>query len=91
MNCFGQMVFVCALTVRVKNLDDVPAWGKRFEERGTRITVELLLEKLIAGESAEQILRAHPHLPEGSISAALAYALAVIRNDLIVPLERRSA
>lgn len=58
---------------------------------GTRITVELLLEKLIAGESAEQILRAHPHLPEGSISAALAYALAVIRNDLIVPLERRSA
>lgn len=39
---------------------------------GTRITVELLLEKLAAGETAEQILRAHPHLPEGSLSAALA-------------------
>jgi len=38
---------------------------------GTRITVELLLEKLAAGEPAEQILRAHPHLPEGSIPAAL--------------------
>jgi uncharacterized protein (DUF433 family) len=58
---------------------------------GTRITVELLLEKLAAGETAEQILRAHPHLPEGSIPAALAYAAAVVRNESIVPLERRSA
>ena len=47
--------------------------------------VELLLEKLAAGEPAEQILRAHPHLPEGSILAALAYAAAVVRNELIVP------
>jgi uncharacterized protein (DUF433 family) len=39
---------------------------------GTRITVELLLEKLGAGEPAEQILRAHSHLPDGSLSAALA-------------------
>jgi uncharacterized protein (DUF433 family) len=58
---------------------------------GTRIPVELLLEKLAAGEPAEQVLRAYPHLPEGCISAALAYAAAVVRNELIVPLERRSA
>jgi uncharacterized protein (DUF433 family) len=58
---------------------------------GTRITVELLLEKLAAGEPTEQILRAYPHLPEGSIPAALTYAAAVLRNELIVPLERRSA
>jgi uncharacterized protein (DUF433 family) len=58
---------------------------------GTRITVELLLEKLAAGEAVEQILRAHPHLPAGSILAALAYAAAVVRNESIVPLERRSA
>ena len=41
---------------------------------GTRITVELILEKLTAGETAEQILSAHPHLPAGSIRAALAFA-----------------
>lgn len=58
---------------------------------GTRITVELLLEKLAAGDTCEQILRAHPHLPEGSIAAALAYTVAVIRNEVVVPLERRSA
>ncbi len=58
---------------------------------GTRITVELLLERLAAGEPAEQLLRAYPHLPEGSITAALTYAAAVVRNEQIVPLERRSA
>ena len=53
---------------------------------GTRITVELLLEKLAAGESAEQIRRAHPHLPPGSIEAALAYAAAAVRNEIVVPM-----
>ena len=52
---------------------------------GIRITVELLLEKLAAGEPAEQTARL-PHLPEGSIPAALAYAAAVVRNESIVPL-----
>ncbi|MGL4421595.1 MAG: DUF433 domain-containing protein [Gemmataceae bacterium] len=58
---------------------------------GTRIPVELLLEKLAAGESVEQIQRAHPHLPEGSIAAALSYAVAILRNESVIPLERRSA
>lgn len=58
---------------------------------GTRVTVELLLEKLAAGESFEQIRHAHPHLPEGSIQAAIAYAAAVVRNEVIIPLDRRSA
>jgi uncharacterized protein (DUF433 family) len=29
---------------------------------GTRVTVELILEKLPYGEPAEQILESHPHL-----------------------------
>ena len=58
---------------------------------GTRITVELLLDKLAAGESAEQIARAHPHLPSGSLEAALGYAASVIRNELVIPISRRVA
>jgi uncharacterized protein (DUF433 family) len=38
---------------------------------GTRITVELILEKLAAGETVEQILDAHPRLTREAISAAL--------------------
>ncbi|HEY0558561.1 MAG TPA: DUF433 domain-containing protein [Thermoanaerobaculia bacterium] len=37
---------------------------------GTRITVELILEKLAAGETVEQILDAHPRLTREAISAA---------------------
>jgi uncharacterized protein (DUF433 family) len=42
---------------------------------GTRITVELILEKLAAGETIEQILDAHPRLTKEAISAALHYAV----------------
>jgi uncharacterized protein (DUF433 family) len=37
---------------------------------GTRVTVELILEKLAAGEFVEQILEAHPRLTQQSIHAA---------------------
>ena len=44
---------------------------------GSRITVELILEKLAAGESIEQILEAHPRLTREGIQAAL----ISIKND----------
>ena len=40
---------------------------------GTRITVELVLEKLAAGETVDQILDAHPRLTREGIQAALAF------------------
>ena len=54
---------------------------------GTRITVELILEKLSAGESREQILSEHPRLTEEAISAALAFAAEALRADVVYPLE----
>jgi uncharacterized protein (DUF433 family) len=53
---------------------------------GTRITVELILEKLAAGETAEQIREAHPHLPESAIPAALAFAAEALKADVVYPL-----
>ncbi len=41
---------------------------------GTRITVELILEKLAAGETIEQLLDAHPALTGVSVLAALDFA-----------------
>jgi len=54
---------------------------------GTRITVELILEKLAAGESVAQILGAHPQLTEASIRAALAFAARALRADVVYPLD----
>lgn len=53
--------------------------------RGTRLSVELILEKLSAGESVEQLLDAHPRLSEESIRAAMAFAARAIRADVIYP------
>ena len=55
---------------------------------GSRITVELILEKLAAGEPVAQVQRAHPHLPAGSVEAALAYAAAVVRNEVVVSMRQ---
>jgi len=53
---------------------------------GTRITVELILEKLAAGETIEQILEAHPRLTREAVLAAIAFAKEVLRADVIYPV-----
>ena len=53
---------------------------------GTRITVELILEKLAAGETIEQILEAHPRLTLAAVQAALAFAAEALRADVVYPL-----
>ena len=55
---------------------------------GTRITVELILEKLAAGETVEQILTAHPRLTQDAFRAALDFAAKTIKADVIYPLTR---
>ena len=53
---------------------------------GTRITVELILEKLAAGETVEEILDAHPRLTDEAIRAALAFASEALRADVVYPI-----
>ncbi len=53
---------------------------------GTRITVELILEKLAAGETIEQILDAHPKLTREAIQAALAFAAESLKADVVYPI-----
>ena len=53
---------------------------------GTRITVEMILEKLSAGETVEQILEAHPRLTNEAIRASLAFAAQALRADVVYPV-----
>lgn len=52
---------------------------------GTRITVEMILEKLAAGETIEQILQAHPKLTQEDVQAALRFAAEALRCDVVYP------
>ena len=54
---------------------------------GTRITVELVLDKLAAGETIEQLLQAHPRLTREGIQAALAFASEVLKAEVVHPLK----
>ena len=53
---------------------------------GTRITVELILEKLSAGESFDDLLKSHPRLRREGIQAALNFAREALRADVIYPI-----
>jgi len=58
---------------------------------GSRITVELILEKLGNGESIEQLIDSHPRLTREAVLAALKFAAQVLRADVVYPVERKSA
>ena len=50
---------------------------------GSRIPVDLILEKLSYGESIEQLLDSYPSLTKESIYACLAFASESVKNEVI--------
>jgi uncharacterized protein (DUF433 family) len=56
--------------------------------RGTRITVEILLEKLASGSSIAEILEDYPRLTREDVLAAVAYAREALSTDEIIPRVR---
>jgi uncharacterized protein (DUF433 family) len=55
--------------------------------KGTRITVELILEALAAGETIEQLLDEYPRLTEPAIRAALLFGAKALRATVVYPYE----
>ena len=52
--------------------------------KGTRIPVYLVLEKLGAGESAEQILETYPQLTRDHSNAAIKYAARLASEEIVL-------
>ena len=50
---------------------------------GTRVSVELILEKLAAGESVEQIRASHPGLTREAILAAIVFVADTLKTDVV--------
>ena len=51
--------------------------------KGTRISVELILELLASGATREAILRAYPQITSEGLSAALHYTARVMKNEIV--------
>lgn len=58
---------------------------------GTRVTVELILEKLGSGESIDQVLDSHPRLTREAILAALRFAAQALRAEAVYLVGTHSA
>lgn len=52
--------------------------------RGTRISVELILEWLAGGATPQQIVEEYDHLTVEDVQDALRYAAASVHNDLVL-------
>lgn len=56
--------------------------------RGTRITVQTVLEFLAAGDSVEDVLEEYPTLKRGDVQACLDYASKLMANHYsVVPVK----
>ena len=51
--------------------------------KGTRVTVELIVDKLAAGRTIEQLLKSYPHLLAADIYACLAFASASVKSLVV--------
>ncbi|MEE9293973.1 MAG: DUF433 domain-containing protein [Phycisphaerae bacterium] len=58
--------------------------------KGTRITVELILQRLGDGWTEEQLLTSYPHLKSEHIRAAQSYAAAALATDELLLLGEQS-
>ena len=54
--------------------------------RGTRMSVEFIVDLLAAGWTHEQILASYPHITEHDIRACLAYAAELLHEEEVRPL-----
>ena len=52
--------------------------------RGTRISVEFVLDLLASGMSNEEIVQEYPHLEKADIQAAVDYAARILKNEEIL-------
>jgi uncharacterized protein (DUF433 family) len=57
---------------------------------GTRIPVDLIFEKIGAGESVDQILEAHPRLTREAVLAAFAFVSDWLRFEAVYPIAQHA-
>ena len=57
--------------------------------RGTRLSVELIVDLLAQGWSEDDVLRSYPKLSADDIHACLKYASAVMQSEKVYPLPAR--
>lgn len=61
-------------------------FGKPVIE-GTRISVELIMERIASGRTVDDILADYPHLTRNQVLAALTHAAQLVRAEAVCAIE----
>ena len=65
---------------RIISVPDV--FGGKPIIRGTRISVEFILELIVSGGSVTEIARIYPFLKEDDVRQAIQFAAGTLKNDI---------
>lgn len=67
---------------------DKEIFGGKPIIKGTRISVEFILELLSSGMSVENIIKEYPHLKKEDVLSAIEYAAKSIKNQEVIFLNK---
>ena len=59
--------------------------------KGTRVSVELLLDRFADGWSCDDILQAYPHITREQVQAAVTFASELFKEDRFVAIGKASS
>lgn len=59
--------------------------------KGSRISVQLILEWIAGGATVQDIVKKFPHLTEESVQEALLYAAHFVSNEILIEVKLEAA
>lgn len=66
---------------------DVSILGGKPCIRGTRVSVEFVLELIASGASRHDVVAAYPHLTGEDVEQAVRYAARFLQNEVVIGAE----
>ena len=72
-------------------VSDRAVLGGKPVVKGTRISVEFLLELFASGATRADVLKSSPHLAAEDVEEALRYTADVLKHDRVIPLAAQPA
>ena len=72
-------------------VSDPAVLGGKPVVKGTRISVEFLLELFASGAARAEVLKSYPNLTAEDVEEALRYAADVLKLDRVIPLAEQRA
>jgi len=55
--------------------------------KGTRISIEFILELIASGATFEDVIKSYPHLKHEDLEEALRYSARFLKNEIVITAE----